>query len=277
MIFSYFYGVISYKYELPPFYLIKSILNNTVDKKFHPYVGYPKIDSKTPIDCAIFKENTQVILIAGQSNAANSGEIQLGNIKNSYNFNILDNKCYTASDPMLGTTGLGGTIWTHLGLKIQKMNPNLNVLFVPIAVSGSSIYLWQKDINIFYQRIAMVQQGLDQYGIKVNTIFWQQGESDTQMSQKKYYGYLTNVVRSFVTLIKGAKIFIADSTYCQGKHSNAIRKANRQIIQENAQVYTGPDLDQYHDASYRHDDCHLSVKGQEIAADEWFNRLNHIN
>jgi len=119
----------------------------------------------------------------------------------------------------------------------------------------------------------MAKKGLDKFDLKIDYVFWQQGESDQQMNKDKYLIYLSDVVNSFRRLADDVKIMIADSTYCKGKISKNIRTANRHLIKEVDNVYAGPDLDVFYEKVYRYDDCHLSISGLENAANEWFKAL----
>ena len=274
MFLSYLYGVISYKYELFPFYQIKHVLNLTLDKVLYKYTGNNITFNKTQVNCDELKENTLSIIVLGQSNAANSGIKKLNEINNVYNYNILDDKCYLASDPLLGTTGSGAAIWTILGRDIINGYLAQRVLITPIAVSGSSIEQWQPDKHLFYPRIEMAFNQLEVKGITSHFVFWQQGESDQNMTSNEYFEKLNTLIQRINTLSSNKiKFFIADSSYCHKTYSNNIRAANRQTIKNMNNVFSGPDIDQYQGALYRYDDCHLSTLGQNIAAKEWLNDI----
>lgn len=272
-IFSYLYGVISYKYEFTPYYQIKWLLNNTADNYLYRFTGNNLAIGKKQIPCSQFIQNTLTILTVGQSNAANSGDSRLNQVDYVYNYNILDNKCYFASDPLLGATGSGGSVWSRLGREMISHGLATKVLFVPIAVSGSSITEWQPDRQHLFPRIKMALTELKKQGINITYIIWQQGESDQSMSTEQYYNALNHLISSIEALSYKSYFFLADSTYCQGKYSEAIRLANRQLIEHNKHVFLGPDIDQYHAKVYRYDDCHLSTIGMDVVANAWLTTI----
>jgi len=83
-----------------------------------------------------------VLLTAGQSNAGNHGEERLKPTADVYNLNIFDHGCYVAQDPLLGTTGDGGNLFTQLGQLLVERGVYDAVVLVPIAVGGSSVEDW---------------------------------------------------------------------------------------------------------------------------------------
>ena len=64
-----------------------------------------------------------VILIIGQSNAANSGLAYIYENKNNLNYNSEDNFCYELSEPVLGATGNIDSITSSIGKKIVSNRP----------------------------------------------------------------------------------------------------------------------------------------------------------
>jgi len=209
-------------------------------------------------------------MVIGQSNAANSGIKKLNHINHVYNYNILDGECYVASDPLLGTTGNGSAIWTILGRDIIDQGLIKQVLITPIAVGSSSITQWQPDKELFYPRIKMAFKQLKEKGLTTHLVFWQQGESDQNITSNEYSKKLNTLIQGISTTSPNKiKVFIADSSYCHKKVSKNIRTANRQVIKNRNNVFSGPDLDQYQNTVFRYDDCHLSTQGQNIAAKEW--------
>jgi len=82
-------------------------------------------------------KNKSVILIIGQSNAANSGLALITEDKKNLNFNPADNFCYQLSEPVLGADGThGDSITSSIGKKIKIKD---EVIFLNISVAGSSI------------------------------------------------------------------------------------------------------------------------------------------
>src|SRR4051794_28318353 len=75
-----------------------------------------------------------VLVIAGQSNAANSSDVKtIGRSPKVKNLNIYDDRCYIATDPLLGASGNGGSFATVLGRMLSARTGG-EVTLVPIAI-----------------------------------------------------------------------------------------------------------------------------------------------
>ena len=70
---------------------------------------------RAEIPCGEFRDaDTLVLLILGQSNAANYGDVKFTPPSSVGNFNIYDGKCYRAEDPLLGASFDGGSFGSRL-------------------------------------------------------------------------------------------------------------------------------------------------------------------
>ena len=67
---------------------------------------------KIEIQCPEQTRGTAVILIAGQSNAANSGAQRHSTRYPDRVLNFMGGRCYVAASPLLGSTGFAGESWT---------------------------------------------------------------------------------------------------------------------------------------------------------------------
>ncbi|MBV8746716.1 MAG: hypothetical protein JO134_16895, partial [Xanthobacteraceae bacterium] len=68
---------------------------------------------RRPVPCPMTGERTMVALVFGQSQAAN--QVQERFIGGEGVFNYLRGHCYQALDPLLGTGGDKGNVWTLVG------------------------------------------------------------------------------------------------------------------------------------------------------------------
>ena len=67
---------------------------------------------KIEIQCPEQTRGTAVILIAGQSNAANSGAQRHNTRYPDRVLNFAGGRCYVAASPLLGSNGFAGEYWT---------------------------------------------------------------------------------------------------------------------------------------------------------------------
>ena len=60
-----------------------------------------------------------VALVFGQSQAANVVREQF--VGGGHVFNYFRGRCYAATDPLLGTGGDGGNVWTLIGTELVQL------------------------------------------------------------------------------------------------------------------------------------------------------------
>jgi hypothetical protein len=122
--------------------VVRPILNGT-DRNTPAVSDSARSESKieAPLAAIRSKKRVMVALVFGQSGAANAGETPRIATRDVYNF--YKGKLYRAQDPLLGATGNGGSVWTRLGDKLIERQFYDAVVFVPIAVAGSTISRWR--------------------------------------------------------------------------------------------------------------------------------------
>src|SRR5689334_8785447 len=79
--------------------------------------------------------DTVVLLVMGQSNAANAGNV-LYNSHYPNTFNFFEGNLYPLSDPLKGANGTGGSVWSRLGDRMIECNFAKTVIVAPCAVGG---------------------------------------------------------------------------------------------------------------------------------------------
>jgi hypothetical protein len=272
---SYALGVLSLKnmiFPIPQFMAVKDLILPNPDLS-----GYSDTSQRTPVDCALIKNSSHaVILTLGQSMADNAGDEPIVAQKGVYNFNFLDGKCYHAMDPLLGTTASGGSVWTRLGNKIIKNKIFDNVLFVPIAVGGTSIKQWvPRGESGSFARIKIAIDGLRRQGHKITHIFWVQGSQDARGRMKKsdYIERFMEISSKIRDLSVTSPIFVAQSTICRTKESAEIGAAQRLIPSYSNNIFAGPNIDQINKVGQRYDGCHMSSSGLEEHANLWLKTI----
>jgi carbohydrate esterase-like sialic acid-specific acetylesterase len=273
LFFGYGYGLLSYKFDLFPVPALRLIYNYGTDTRIAT-VGYEDVSDRVEIDCAMLPENTAVLLVLGQSNSANHGESRHRPRETFYNFNFLDGKCYQATDPLLGATGAGGSVWSRLGDLAIGRGVFSNLIIAPIGVNASSITRWLNDGDL-YNRISSTLEQLRKIKLEPTHVLWHQGEADAmqKMDGDTYYAALQSLIRNFRTLNVRAPIFVSITSMCHNSGSDAIRNAQRKVSNLTDNVYPGANTDQLDSLRLRYDGCHFSGDGLQQHALLWIDIL----
>lgn len=209
-----------------------------------------------------------VIIVAGQSNVANTVSSLSKSSPNIYNF--YDNTLYHAQDPLLGATGKQGSLWIEVGEQILAKTKYSEVVLINIARNNSSISDWVND-GKFNNLIVQALNSSVLSGLKANVLLWGQGERDAidNMQKSDYYKMLTNLVTNTNKEERSIPIIISLSSRCfSNAENNNIRQAQMKTIQRFNFVFQGPDTDKL-GADYRYDDCHFNTKGKKINSKLW--------
>jgi hypothetical protein len=242
-----------------------------------------------------------VILVAGQSNAANSAEADAdGKYYTSsspvYNLNIDDTKCYIAKAPLLGTNGGEQAFALPLADGLIEAGIFKAVLLVPIAVSGSFIEQWRPSADFLFKRFDTAINELRNIGLQPSLILWHQGESNagaylnsatldgtplTITPAVELAGTL-NWMQSFLEIVGrirelqiDAPVFVAVATLSGNTTiSHEIQLAQMKVTDPAWGIYPGPNTDAMEPALRRDDDhCHFSSEGNIAHAQMWSNIL----
>ena len=231
--------------------------------------------------CPSQNSRTAVILVAGQSNAANyAGQKYTTQYPNDV-FSYLDGQCAIAQSPMLGNSGEWGEPWTPLGDRLIESGAFERVIFVAAAIGGSDIARWSKggELNIMLaQVIETVSPRLH-----ITHVLWQQGESDFELGTTEEHW--KNGFASMLATVRNAKVeapvLVAIASRCDkaGKHwspDNPVTKAQRAVVNEAQGVHVGVDTDAILGTIDRYDDCHLSASGVEKLVDGWAGAIMQV-
>ena len=239
-----------------------------------PTVGireYPLMGLLDDPDCGVF-------LVAGQSNAANHGDIPYRPKSEVYTLNFMNMRCYLAEDPLSGSSGMGGSIWSRLGDQLVKEGVYRKVLFVPLAFGGTFARDWiqggsmVRRLDLCLSRLYKAVGGI----VPFSAVFWQQGEAEanhTDMSPEAYVEHIQCLIASLRERFVVAPVFVATATLCACNspvfdNARQIRKGQHDLVMPELGVLAGPDLDQV-GIDERYDACHLSDIGLSHCARLW--------
>ena len=256
--------------------------NEDIEKIFFPGSGFNRLSIKDmsygpsyqEIDLKkINKDNLMVILTLGQSHSANFGERKYKCKERVYFF--YEEKFYLAKDPILGADGDKGSVWTRLGDDLIENDLSDTVIFINIGVGGSRIDMWRPGTCLHHKILESIDS-FENYNLKITHIFWHQGSSDAwyHSSNKalEYKHTFSEIVRSIRDYGVEAPIFICQSTYSYGNSDYFIKKAQKDLVSMDRNIFPGPDSDSI-DYSYRYDGVHFSDKGLEILSDLWLEKI----
>lgn len=271
LVVAYAYGAASHAYRLFPTdqlgFLKRAILPDT-GRNIGPTV-FADAKGREEVSCWSIDHDAAVILAMGQSNAGNYGETLYRPVQPVFNFNWNDGKCYRAEDPLLGSTGDRGSVWTRLGDALVETKRFKQVVIVPIAVGGSSVRDWA-GADGPSQRAVRANEALGRIGLHVTHVLWHQGEADYEMHKEVYarlFSRMTDYIRANGI---NAPVFVATATVCNNTGASQIREAQRELPFRLANVFAGPDTDALDSIYDRRDNlCHFSDRGLALHARLW--------
>ncbi|WP_424032651.1 sialate O-acetylesterase [Methylocella sp.] len=235
--------------------------------QFGRLLSYP---GKTEIPCPTQDEKTAVLLLIGQSNAANyQGQRHQSADDRVLNFSA--GRCYRAASPLLGADGQMGETWTLLGNKLIQSGLYRTVILIPAAVGGSAIHRWAAGDDLNEMMKEVIRAALERYTI--TGVLWNQGAADFILgtSEAQYRADLKSLIDSIRTEGVRAPFFITRSSQDSENWSedNPVARAQASLADSEHGIFDGPNAD--HDVSWfdRYDGSHYGASGQEKYSDAW--------
>ncbi len=213
---------------------------------------------------------TVVAFVFGQSNAANSGGEKFIDHTGKV-FNYWNGKFYVAADPLLGSTGVAGSIWTNFANKLINERFSDKVVLISAAVSGTTIVKWQ-DGGMLHSMLEERLRDTKNSSLEITHFLWHQGEADHDLDPEKYTEGLTSVIRLAKKYYPEAAFFVAQASRCGMVEPSLNLLAAQRNITRLDNIFLGPNTDQI-GLLDRYDDCHFSGRGLEKAASYWVSAL----
>ena len=234
------------------------------------------LSSRTEVSHAKFGQEgkrTMVALLLGGSNAANEGESP--RVANERVFNVFNGRLFRAEDPLLGSTGEGGSVWTRLGDELIERKLYDEVVFVPMAVGDSEIARWRPGGDLHRGLIQRIREARSTMGLTFTHILWDQGVRDALRKtskaayQEAFRTMLDSIRKEGVT----APIYVSVATHCgKEKPNRTIQGAQTELVSSMTGIYEGPNTDTL-GLEYRFDGCHFTEEGLRRAALLWLEVL----
>ncbi|MCE4222568.1 sialate O-acetylesterase [Methylobacterium sp. C25] len=245
-------------------------------------------DEKRPaVPCPKQTNRTEVLLVLGQSNAANyAGQRYRSNFGEKI-VNFFDGQCFIAASPLLGSTGTKGEYWTELANKLIASQKVDNVVIVPIAYSGSAVALWAAGGKFNDVMVATVG-ALKTAGYQPTRVMWDQGEYDYVLgtTEKTYSERLTSVIDTLRGQGVSAPFYVSIASKClepsnggfkEDVADNPVVRAQLALSSGAGGIRRGVNTDALLGEDDRYDDCHIGGAGAAKVASAWADILlnNH--
>jgi len=218
-------------------------------------------------------QNPIVIATAGQSNAANAISTPLDANLTAPVYMFFNNKCYALRDPMLGSNGTFGSVWSRFApLLAQKTGRP--VVMISGAIGGSQFSDWTDPHSPYMPQLrARVVQASKIVGAP-DVVLWHQGETDAWFnpSQAELQPTVEKAVNTVLTtfpLKPNAKLVLYRASICTGKKRAVstpnVINAETAAAKSNPRIVLGPNTDIFGDR-FRHDHCHFNEEGARRVA-----------
>ncbi|OBY04442.1 hypothetical protein BAE36_24835 [Rhizobium leguminosarum bv. trifolii] len=291
LIATYFLGGMSARHEIFPWPQLSALRKMVGGEKPAAPSRYTFDDkerligdeSKTLVNCPTQTDRTAVLLILGQSNAANDGGQRHRSDYGARVVNAFDKRCYIAASPLLGSTDTKGEYWTLLANNLIASGQYDSVILAPLAYSGSEVARWATGGDINPVLVDTVKELRDS-GYRITSVLWVQGEKDlvigttAEAYQERFMSMVDTLRQDGVE----APVYISIASKCLEPSNggfkehipdNAIVRAQLALSKSGHGIREGVNSDELLDGEDRYDDCHIGGTGAEKVSRAWMNLL----
>jgi hypothetical protein len=221
--------------------------------------------------CAPVDDSVAIIVVLGQSNAANYGTGRYAATEAVDNFDPGSGRCFSAIDPLLGADGSGSSFVTRLGDILVESGRFKRAIIVSIGVGGASV----SDLTSTYlNRIENLIKKLRREGLTPTHFLFEQGETDASQdtTESQYLASLSTLVRKFRSAGYRAPFYVAQASKCDEVHPKnrrTIRNAQADAVDRNLNIRRGPDIDMIGNGGRARGNCHMNEMGTLAQAALW--------
>ncbi|TBB28103.1 hypothetical protein ELH48_13530 [Rhizobium ruizarguesonis] len=291
LIATYFLGGMSARHEIFPWPQLSALRKMVGGEKRAAPSRYTFDDterligdeSKTLVDCPTQTDRTAVLLILGQSNAANDGGQRHRSDYGARVVNAFDKRCFIAASPLLGSTDTKGEYWTLLANQLIASGQYDSVILAPLAYSGSEVARWATGGDINPVLVDTVKE-LQDSGYRITSVLWVQGEKDLVIgtTADAYQERFMSMVDTLRQHGVEAPVYISIASKCLEPSNggfkehipdNAIVRAQLALSKSGHGIREGVNSDALLDGEDRYDDCHIGGTGAEKVSRAWLNLL----
>lgn len=206
-----------------------------------------------------------VIVAGGQSNAANY-------VPTPYAASPAvsvwyDGKCYPAADPLPGSAGDAGSLWSLLGDDLARRTGRPVMLIVG-AMGGSLFREWNDPRTGLYPVLQRRMATAAAAGYRPHLILWHQGESDAgrAFDPGALRIEMAELTRRLLNDAPDARLYLFQVSRCTGQSNiNGMPAAIdvfRSVAAADPRIVLGMNTDAL-GREYRWDQCHFNAKGRE--------------
>lgn len=222
-----------------------------------------------------------VLVTGGQSNAGNfiTGPpyVTQGDVAVWF-----DGRCYPSVEPLLGATGLGGSLWTPLADQLAQETQR-PVLLINGAIEGTQFSDWLDARSGYYAALLDRVAAARAAGFEADLVLWHQGETDAAVFHEDVAG----VQRDFQRLLRQLRRDIPETAPIYAFQASRCRGPKRmhgfpQVIaamRETAGALDGVLVGMNTDVlgpDFRWDMCHFNSFGRAALLAEVFPELRDI-
>lgn len=279
------WGIISGYYQVFPFSFLQEaksyvlgLLPQDPDKNWYRPAERFLTSTADRREIACPSEDPIIFVALGQSNAANSLS-SFGDLDpTAAAYQFFDGNCYLAEDPMIGSTGFRGSLWTKFSQSFSDATGR-SVVFITNAVEGSGVSDWLDPKSGYLKRAEQQIEQAITAGLTPNIVLWHQGETDAliETPPENYTAMLLSLIeridRSFDPGTEPTWI-VFQATVCRRTPdgSSQIIAAQEAVTKQHARAVLGPNTDLL-GARYRFDECHFNANGTARIVEELQARL----
>lgn len=236
-------------------------------------------EQRPAVSCPQRSGRTAVLLVLGQSNAANYAGQRYRSNFGARIINFLDGQCFIAASPLLGSTGTKGEYWTEVGNQLVGSGMVDNVVIAPVAYSGTAVSLWARGGELNKVMVATLG-ALTSSGFKPTQVLWDQGEFDYVLgtTEQVYSERLTSVITTLRDEGVSAPFYISIASKCLEPSNggtkdhiadNSVVRAQLALSSGSGDIKRGVNTDVLLGEDDRYDDCHIGGSGTEKVARAW--------
>lgn len=205
------------------------------------------------------------ILVLGQSNVANhgtpAGASGFGRV-------FYNERMTALRDPIPGGSGQGGSVWTRFAPLLRDGKLASDLVITLRAQGGTSVADWSEKGKC-YEALVRDIAAIRGCPVPVSHVLYHQGERDTLLrtDTATYVESFMQLYRTVTDAFPAAQWIVCRASYRMGVTSEAVRRAQEEIIERIPGGLRGPDTDRF-GAEYRHDNTHFNENGLAAFAND---------
>lgn len=227
------------------------------------------------------------VLIIGQSNIANYGSSNDVYEPTNNVIRVASNGTWVRADSPSGSmaSGTAGNIDGRIGDSLINSTPFNQCRIVNVAVAGTKLGWWRSDAatnayakraddyftyanSRLYERLSYAAGLANSNNFRYTHVLICIGESDglAGTTTAQFKADFARVQSDLLALGISAPIFLSRTSYGGSTTYPTIIQAQNEIINENANVYAGPNTDSY---TGRHDGLHFNSPTLDVVGAQW--------